>query len=257
MITPINLKSKTLQRKSRIRLLPLLKLIREQIPPLTAVFGLEDEQKAISLSLAPDTVQSVVIVGDEAHSPQPLLRTMLTSLSLTNTPKVMRLALVNLGEGIRCCTYLPHLWNGRAASAQRAQKLLDLVLLEIERRHLVQRPHPALMVVIDDLTECVLAKVSKLLEYGPSVGIYVLAATTRPALAQALDFGVTIDVTTHVAIGESTDYFEAAWISSAHVQRIAGMLRTGTQAGGQLASVSTETDRLACFVQDGGQSTLN
>lgn len=226
MITPINLKSKTQQRKSRIRLLPLLMSFSEQIPPLTAVLGLESEEKAASLSIAPDCAPSAVIVGDEAHNPQPLLRTMLVSLSMTNTPKVMRVALVNLGEGMRCCTYLPHLWNGRAASSERATKLLDLVLLEIERRNLVQRPHPALMVVLDDILTCTMSKVSKILRCGPSVGIYVLAATTSAVRAQALDFGVTIDVTNQ-AEAHSAVTFEMAWISTSRVKQIAGMLRTG------------------------------
>ena len=232
MITPINLKPKTLQRKSRIRLLSLLLSLEETLPPLTAVFGVVNGEISVSLSIGPSTAQSVVIVGDEAHSPQPLLRTMLTSLALTNTPRVMRLALVNLGTSVRCCAQLPHLWNGRAASPQRAQKLLDLVLLEIERRHLVQRPHPALFVVLDDLLKCTQSRVSKILQCGPGVGIYVLAATTSPARAQALDFGVTIDVTNQV---EDETGFESAWIASTHVKQIAGMLRTGGQVDRQPA----------------------
>lgn len=252
----INLKPKALEGRSRIRLLPLLLSFEETLPPLTAVFGVVNGETSVSLSMGPDTVQSVVIVGDEAHSPQPLLRTMLASLSLTNTPKVMRLALVNLGTSVRCCAQLPHLWNGRAASPQRATKLLDLVLLEIQRRALFQRPHPALIVAIDELLDCNLATVGKVLECGPSVGIYVVAATTSPARAQTLDFGVTIDVTNQVE-AHSAVTFEMAWISSAHVQQIAGILRTGAQEGEQHASVSTETDRFDRCAQEGEPLAVN
>lgn len=218
-----------LKRKSRIKLLPLLLSFGEKLPPLTAVLGMENEEKAISLSMDAATVQSVAVVGDEEHSPQPLLRVMLTSLSMTNTPKVMRLALVNLGSSVRCCAQFPHLWSGRASSPELAAELLDQVLSQIERRALTRKPYPALIVAIDELLDCNLASVGKVIECGPSVGIYVLAATTRPDLAQALDFGVTVDVTKQASNKSSAVSFQPAWISPMRVKELACTLRTGIQ----------------------------
>jgi S-DNA-T family DNA segregation ATPase FtsK/SpoIIIE len=95
-----------------VRLLPLVQRVADVVPPATATLGLDTDGTPLLLRLNSPEVDPVIVAGEEGAGKSSLLRSMVLSIALHNSPDRVRLLLLDCtGEGIAFhgLEQLPHL----------------------------------------------------------------------------------------------------------------------------------------------------
>lgn len=169
----------------------LLALCRSlpRVPALTAVLGVDGEGVPLLLRLPSPEVAHVLVAGTTGSGKTALLRGMVLSLALHNGQRSLQMALIDpKGRGFEVFGGLPHLVRPVVTEAEVAVRLLEGLVVEMERRDREKRSSPALVVVIDELADLRMAggkgveeSLTRLTQRGREAGVHVVVATQRPA----------------------------------------------------------------------------
>ena len=182
---------------------PLTSLLADlvDLPPCTATIGLTDSSQPVLLRFGPDEVRHVLVVGDSGAGKTTMLRTIATSLALTNRQSDVQLLMIscgresdNDGPGIpelwRPLTYLPHLMTDVVSDAAVGAEVLHFLVGEMTYRRKQRVRLPRIVVCLDNVVALlesggpsVSDDVLRLLQHGSTAGIHLIMATSRPEAA--------------------------------------------------------------------------
>ena len=171
-----------------VRLLRLVETLGREIPPYTAVLGVEETGQPLLLRLpAPDVVH-LLIVGMTGSGKSALARTILASLALCNAPESLRIVLIDPKQrGFAPLAHLPHVVGGVIADVPAALTRLRVVAQEMERRDKEGVSTPLLVAAIDELADLLQtggktaeATLTRLAQRGREAGIHLVACTQKP-----------------------------------------------------------------------------
>ena len=171
----------------------LLTLLPEiaPLPPLTAMLGLTDAGVPLLARLSSPDVAHVLVSGATGAGKSALLRTMAVSLVLSQSAADLRLLCLCLrGRTFGSLADTPHLLRPPVAEPREAREVLRSLLREMEIRDRRNENTPAIVLLVDELTDLVsqggsamTQALTRLVQRGREAGIHVVAATRRPAAA--------------------------------------------------------------------------
>jgi S-DNA-T family DNA segregation ATPase FtsK/SpoIIIE len=161
------------------------------VPPLTAVLGLDQDGVPLLLRLPSPNVAHVLIAGTTGSGKTALARTIVASLALHNSQRILQLVLIDpKGRGLLPFDGLPHLLVPVVTTVDEAVPLLHRLLAEMERRDAEARSEPRLVIVLDELADLVQvggrdleAALTRLIQRGREAGLHLVACTQKPAAA--------------------------------------------------------------------------
>ena len=164
---------------------------RDGLPAVTAVLGVDQEGVPLLLRLPSPDVAHVLISGTTGSGKTALARTMVASLSIYNSQRLLQVVLVDpKGRGFASFEGLPHLLVPVIKQVEQAVRVLGRLVEEMERRDEEGRSEPRLVVVLDELADLVqvggrnMEKVlTRLTQRGREAGIHLVACTQKPAAA--------------------------------------------------------------------------
>ncbi|MCB9147206.1 MAG: DNA translocase FtsK [Caldilineaceae bacterium] len=170
-----------------VRLLPLCASLR-QVPPHTAVLGVDHGGAPLLLRLTAPDVTHVLIAGTTGSGKTALARTLLTSLAMHNRQAELQLVLIDpKGRGFGALTRLPHVLGSMEQSNEEAVARLRWLVQEMERRDRQNVSRPILVVAIDELADLIQtggkvveAAIARLAQRGREAGIHLVACTQKP-----------------------------------------------------------------------------
>jgi S-DNA-T family DNA segregation ATPase FtsK/SpoIIIE len=164
---------------------------RNMLPSVTAVLGLDGEGVPLLLRLPSPNVAHVLIAGTTGSGKTALARTMVASLAIFNSQRVLQMVVVDpKGRGLKVFEGLPHLLVPVVTRVEDAVSVLERIVGEMERRDLEGRSEPRVVVVLDELADLVQVGgrpveelVRRLTQRGREAGIHVVGCTQKPAAA--------------------------------------------------------------------------
>jgi S-DNA-T family DNA segregation ATPase FtsK/SpoIIIE len=173
-----------------VTLRAVLKLV-DEIPPTTAILGLDEDGAPLLLRLASPEVAHVLICGTTGSGKTALARTMILSLARGHSLRELGLVLIDpQGRGYRPLADLPHLARPLATTPEEAESLLAWLVDVMEQRAVESTTTPRLVCFVDELADLMLsggqqieAHLTRLVQRGRSVGIHVVACTQKPTAA--------------------------------------------------------------------------
>jgi S-DNA-T family DNA segregation ATPase FtsK/SpoIIIE len=174
-----------------VSLLPLCRRL-PQIPPYSAVLGLDEEGTPLLLCLAAPDVAHVLIAGTTGSGKTALARAMALSLALANRQARVQLLLVDpKGRGLGPLAGLPHLLRPVVSQVDEAMAALRDLGREMERRDRLGISEPRIIVFIDELADLLQGMgearlaptLTRLLARGREAGIHVVGCTQKPTAA--------------------------------------------------------------------------
>ena len=172
-----------------VRLLPLAARLRE-IPPQTAVLGLDEGGVPLLLRLPSPEVGHVLVAGTTGSGKTALARSMALSLALHNRQGEVQLVVIDpKGRGYGGLADLPHLLWPVVCEVSRASYVLSDLVQEMLRRDREGVQEPRLVVVIDELADLVEAggrgvirSITRLTQRGREAGIHLIGCTQKPTV---------------------------------------------------------------------------
>ena len=173
-----------------VKLLTLCRRLVE-IPPCTAVLGLDDEGTPLLLRLPSADVAHVLIAGRTGSGKTEVARSMIASLAMYNRLGEVQLALIDpKGQGFAPFAMLPHLLYPLVEDVAEASGVLERLVVEMERRDQERVSQPQVVVFIDELADLMLTGgkemehlLTRLLQRGRGSGIHLVACIQKPAVA--------------------------------------------------------------------------
>ena len=161
------------------------------VPPCSALLGLDEEGVPVLLRLPSADVAHVLISGNTGSGKTVLAQTMALSLARFNRPRDLQLAFIDpKRRGFGPLSGLPHQLTPLIHHPERATVLLDRLVAEMEQRDLGGRSRPRIVVFIDELADLVMAggrsigtPLTRLAQRGREAGIHLVACTQRPSAA--------------------------------------------------------------------------
>ena len=178
------------QTPRTVKLLSLCRRLAE-IPPCTAVLGLDDEGTPLLLRLPSADVAHVLIAGRTGSGKTEVARTMIASLAMYNRLGEVQLALIDpKGRGFAAFGGLPHLLYPLVDNVEGASEALERLVTEMERRDHDRVTQPQVVVFIDELADLMMVGgkeiehlLTRLLQRGRGAGIHVVACVQKPTVA--------------------------------------------------------------------------
>jgi S-DNA-T family DNA segregation ATPase FtsK/SpoIIIE len=175
---------------AKIRLQPLIDQVGD-VPPCTAVLGLDASGVPLLLRITSADVTHVLIVGTTGSGKTALARTVLASLAAHNRAEDLRLVLIDPKErGFSSLTALPNVWGQLASHPDDAQAKLQMVIEEMESRDRANVSRPVLVVAIDELADLIQTggktveqAITRISQRGREAGIHLIACTQKPSAA--------------------------------------------------------------------------
>ena len=177
----------------------LLDLLDEvhPIPAATAVLGLTDGGVPLLARLSAPDVAHILVAGTTGSGKSVLLRTMATSLLLTNGPQAVRLLCIDpKGRTFRALAPAPHLARPVITTSQEALEALRSLLRTMQvRDRRGELPGdglgvPRIVVFIDELADLMMVggealtdALTRLAQRGREAGIHLVVATQHPSAA--------------------------------------------------------------------------
>ncbi len=174
-----------------------LSLVRLQaelpsLPRLTALLGRDSEGAPLLLRLSSPEVSHILISGTTGSGKTALLRTLLSSLALSNDPEDLRFILVDpKGRGLGSFRGLPHLASPVLREGEEVEKRLNWLLEELAWREEKGVGEPRVVVAVDEVSDLLLSRPSlqevltRLAARGRESGLHLALCTQKPA-AEAL-----------------------------------------------------------------------
>ena len=161
----------------------------EQIPPCTAVLGVEESGQPLLLRLPAANVVHVLIAGTTGSGKTALARTMLASLALRNDVADVQMVLIDpKGRGFSALQKWPHVRQCAIADVTAGVVELTRVVDEMERRDRRHISKPLLVVAVDELADLLQtggkaaeAALTRLAQRGREAGIHLIACTQKPS----------------------------------------------------------------------------
>jgi S-DNA-T family DNA segregation ATPase FtsK/SpoIIIE len=171
-----------------VRLPALLQSLAD-VPPATAVLGVEESGQPLLLRLAASNVVHTLLVGTTGSGKTALARTMLASLAVLNRPADLQMVLIDpKGRGFGALTGLPHVQKQAIADSTAAVVELTRMVDEMERRDRQHISRPLLVIAIDELADLLQtggkaadAALTRLAQRGREAGIHLIACTQKPS----------------------------------------------------------------------------
>jgi S-DNA-T family DNA segregation ATPase FtsK/SpoIIIE len=173
-----------------VKLIPLCRRL-SQIPPCTAVLGLDEGGIPLLLHLPSPDVAHVLIAGTTGSGKTELLRTMIASLAMHNRLGEVQIVLIDpKGRGFAPFAGLPHLLHPLVHDMWDALYRLRRLVQEMERRDREGISEPKVMVFVDELADLMLVGgkemervLTRLLQRGREAGVHVVGCTQKPTTA--------------------------------------------------------------------------
>lgn len=171
-----------------VRLLQLSASL-DEVPPQSAILGVEESGQPLLLRLpAPDVVH-ILIAGTTGSGKSALARTILASLALYNDASNLRLVLIDpKGRGFSPLARLDHVEGDIVTGPEQANLHLRMIVREMERRDSEGVNAPLIVVAIDELADLlqtggktVERAITRLAQRGRQAGIHVVACTQKPS----------------------------------------------------------------------------
>jgi S-DNA-T family DNA segregation ATPase FtsK/SpoIIIE len=178
------------EKPSTVKLLPLCRRLAE-IPPCTAVLGLDEEGTPLLLCLPSADVAHVLIAGRTGSGKTELARTMMASLAMYNRLGEVQLVLIDpKGRGFTPFVDLPHLLYPLVEDVEGTSEVLRRLVVEMERRDHEKVTQPQVVVFVDELADLMMVGgkemeqlLTRLLQRGRGAGIHVVACVQKPTVA--------------------------------------------------------------------------
>jgi S-DNA-T family DNA segregation ATPase FtsK/SpoIIIE len=173
-----------------VRLLDLARRLPD-VPPDTALLGMDETGRPLLLRLPSPEVAHVLVAGTTGSGKTVLMRTLMLSLAMNNPPRNLQMVLLDpKGHGFGPLSRLPHLLRPVVASATEALVLLAELVKEMERRDRAEINRPRIVVGIDELADLALVGgkamerfLTRLVQRGREAGIHLVASTQKPTAA--------------------------------------------------------------------------
>ncbi|MBL7200654.1 MAG: DNA translocase FtsK [Anaerolineae bacterium] len=174
----------------RVEFLQLCRRLTE-VPPVTALLGVDEEAVPVLLRLPSPDVAHVLISGNTGSGKTVLARTMALSLAMYNAPRQVQLVFIDPKQrGFAPLAQLPHLLTPPVSHDGRAAIVLSRLTEEMERRDQCGCDTPRIVVFIDELADLMMsggraiaAPLTRLAQRGREAGIHLVACTQRPTAA--------------------------------------------------------------------------
>jgi S-DNA-T family DNA segregation ATPase FtsK/SpoIIIE len=159
------------------------------VPPCSALLGLDEEGLPVLLRLPSADVAHVLIAGNTGSGKTVLAQTIALSLAMHNPPRAVQLVLIDpKRRGFGRLQSLPHLLTPLIYRPERAAEVLARLVKEMVRRDLRASNAPRVVVMIDELADLMMAggraiegPLTRLAQRGREAGIHLVACTQRPA----------------------------------------------------------------------------
>jgi len=214
-----------------VRLLPLVEMLGEDVPPNSAILGMEESGQPLLLRLSAPDVVHLLIAGTTGSGKSALARTILASLALKNDAQLLRLILIDpKRRGFAPLAHLPHVEGGLIDDAVAAATQLRLVVREMERRDAEQVSTPLVVVAIDELADllqtggkAVEGAITRLAQRGRQAGIHLIACTQKPSaslIGSAMKANFPVRLVGSVAGRDEARY--ATGIADSGAEKLAG-----------------------------------
>jgi len=173
-----------------VALLTLCRRLAE-VPPCTAVLGLDEEGTPLLLRLPSADVAHVLIAGRTGSGKTELARAMIASLAMYNRLGEVQLVLIDpKGRGFAPFASLPHLLYSMVENVDGALEALRRLAEEMEKRDHLKVTQPQVVVFIDELADLMLMGgkemeylLTRLLQRGRGSGIHLVACVQKPTVA--------------------------------------------------------------------------
>ncbi len=173
-----------------VRLLNLCQNIGD-VPPATAVLGIDEDGHPLLLKLTSPDVAHVLIAGTTGSGKTSLARSLMASLALFNEPDKLNFVLIDpKRRGFFALARLPHATTEIADNPAMAIAELERVIAEMERRDRAHENEPLIVVAVDELADLIQSggrTVERLLarvaQRGRQAGIHLVACTQKPTAA--------------------------------------------------------------------------
>ncbi len=219
------------QSSEPVRLFRLVETLGDDVPPNTAILGLEESGQPLLLRLTAPDVVHLLIAGTTGSGKSALARTILASLALKNDPQLLRMILIDpKRRGFAPVAHLPHVEGELIDDVQKAATYLRLVVREMERRDAEQVSTPLLVVAIDELADllqtggkAVEAALTRLAQRGRQAGVHLIACTQKPSarlIGSAMKANFPVRLVGAVAGRDEARY--ATGIADSGAEKLAG-----------------------------------
>lgn len=170
-----------------IRLLPLCKKVGE-VPPATALLGIDEDGHPLLLKLTSPEVAHVMIAGTTGSGKTSLARSLMASLAYFNSPEDLNLFLIDpKRRGFIALAQLPHTVGEVADNVPAAIAQLERAVNEMERRDKANEDKPTVVVAVDELADLVQSggravekMLARLAQRGRQSGFHLVACTQKP-----------------------------------------------------------------------------
>ena len=181
----------THQQSAPVTLVDLLPYVPSQLPPSTAVLGIDGEQTPILLEFRSSQLSHALIAGDSGAGKSALLRTITTSLAMLNRQSQLQLLVIGLKNqpdktDLTLLNYIPHLLEPVAITLEDASRLLAFLAEEVAYRQAQRLEMPLIGVLIDDVDqlmeeETAVEQLIYLLQNGPACGVHLCLTVDEAA----------------------------------------------------------------------------
>jgi hypothetical protein len=244
--------------RDRPRLLPLVRSIGD-IPRMTLVVGIDDQDAPLLLPLDQPGTWHVAILGTPGVGKSELLRAMVVSLGLTNRQSVVQFFGIDLGgRELAVLEALPHALSDLATEPRFALELLDWLTEEGLRREKYGILRPDLVLAVDDVVSLIASdrmageRLGRLADQGNHWGIHIILSGRAASDGASLPWlrtqgwalvkgGVKPGRFTLRASGQAFP-FTAAWLPVSDLDLSIRQFRTGRRPGQSTLSYSISGD---------------
>jgi S-DNA-T family DNA segregation ATPase FtsK/SpoIIIE len=152
-----------------------------------ATLGLDDEGAPLHIRLPSPDVAHILVSGMTGSGKTVLMRSIILSLAITESPDDLRLVLIDpKGSAFPIFNSLPHTMLDVHTTTQQAAKSINTLVGIMEGRGEIQVNDTRAVLVIDELADLLMTHpeaqepLTRLLQRGRGSGIHVVAATQKP-----------------------------------------------------------------------------
>jgi len=227
---------------AELRLLPLMAALGEQ-PPLTAVVGMTEAGRPLTLSLSELACHHLWISAAAGAGKSELMRSLLLSLAITSRPSELQVIGVDIGgRQLACMEALPHSLTDLATEASFAIELLGWLREQTERRERSSGHQPRLLLLVDGVNRLPAASraafdqlLGDCLRQGAKAGVHLWLSSEATLTPASVGAGGRSDVCRVQSAGEVGRFalhlgvertvVEAAWLPVRDLQAAVQLIR--------------------------------